>query len=128
MDDDTISLSVQKSNSTGALQVLGDNQNVDFYGTFHNYSSREIKHNIRPLDDMGDVIDQLEPVSFAYDDDPNEKKKMGLIYEDAIRILPEICTDDEELKAIDYTSLIPVLLKEIQQLRARVSALEERME
>ena len=38
--------------------------------------------------------------------------------------MPEICTGDESNKAISYTELIPMLLKEIQDLRARVKTLE----
>lgn len=127
INDENFNLIIQKGNSN-TLDVLGDGRNVDFYGTYHNYSSREIKHDIRPLEDMGDVIDQLEPVSFVYNDDTQNRKRLGLIYEDTIGILPEICTGDDMPKSIDYTSLVPVLLKEIQQLRERVKALEERAE
>ena len=62
-----------------------------------------------------------------YDDDEEENKRMGLIYEDTVEVMPEICTEDENNKAIDYLSLVPALLKEIQDLRARVKALEERI-
>lgn len=89
-------------------------------------SSREVKHNIAPLGDMGDKIDGLQSVTYVYDDDANEKTRFGLIYEDAINIMPEICTGDESDKAIDYMQLVPVLLKEIQELRLRVKTLEER--
>ena len=49
---------------------------------------------------------------------------MGLIYEDTIEIMPEICIQDEANKAISYVELIPALLKEIQDLRKRVAELE----
>ena len=88
-------------------------------------SSRDIKHNIQPLQSIGDRLDTLKPVTFVYDDDENEKQRMGLIYEDTVQNMPEICTDDESNKAINYVELIPALLKEIQDLRARVKALEE---
>jgi hypothetical protein len=89
-------------------------------------SSKDIKHNIQPLPSIGDRLDTLKPVTFVYDDDENEKQRMGLIYEDTVQTMPEICTDDESNKAINYVELIPALLKEIQDLRARVKQLEER--
>ena len=89
-------------------------------------SSKDIKHNIQPLPSIGDRLDTLKPVTFVYDNDENEKQRMGLIYEDTVETMPEICTNDESDKAINYVELIPALLKEIQDLRARVKQLEER--
>jgi hypothetical protein len=34
-------------------------------------------------------------------------------------------TEDHEMMGIDYSKLVPMLVKEIQQLRARVQTLEE---
>lgn len=87
-------------------------------------SSREIKHDIQDMESPGEKLDALRPVTFVYDEDPDEKKRAGLIYEETETVMPEICTGDEENKAINYVELIPVLLKEIQELRARVAALE----
>lgn len=89
-------------------------------------SSRKNKHDIEKLPDMGDKIDQLVPVRFTYNWE--KKPTYGLILEDTNDVLPEICSmpDDNEEGSINYTALIPVLLREIQSLRKRVSALEER--
>lgn len=93
---------------------------------YYNRSSRDIKHDIRNMEEQGEKLDLLRPVTFIYDNDAEERRRNGLIYEEAMEIMPEICTRDESDKAINYTDLIPVLLKEIQELRARVKALEER--
>lgn len=90
-------------------------------------SSRDVKHDIRSLEDVGELIDRLRPVTFVYDDDVHERQKTGLIYEEVLDVFPEMCTEDESAKALEYTTLIPVLLKEIQELRKRVKDLEERM-
>ena len=100
--------------------------NMIFEGQHTAPSSRDIKHDIKKLESQGEVIDSLEPVSFTYDDDPSEAKHFGLIYEDTINVLPEVCTGDETSKAINYVELVPLLLKEIQDLRKRVAQLEER--
>lgn len=101
--------------------------NMIFEGQHTAPSSRDIKHDIKNLESQGEVIDSLEPVSFTYDDDPSEAKHFGLIYEDTINVLPEVCTGDETSKAINYVELVPLLLKEIQDLRKRVSVLEEKL-
>ena len=92
-------------------------------------SSRAVKHNIQPMKPPGERLDQLRPVTFIYNDDRDERTRQGLIWEDAVQVMPEICTDgDKEGKAINYVELIPMLLAEVQQLRARVSEIERRQD
>ena len=95
--------------------------------TYDTGSSRTIKHNIIPLPDMGDKIDLLQPVSFIYNDLSKDGIRYGLIHEDTINILPDICKFDKNQNGgciINYIDLIPFLIKEIQSLRRRVKLLE----
>ena len=102
-------------------------------GTYYLYStysptisSRTKKHNIKPLLSYGNVLDKLSPVSFVYNNDDEERMRFGLIYEDVVDVMPEICLVDEVgTKSLLYTELIPVFLKEIQELRKRVAILEQ---
>ena len=98
------------------------------YNTRDTSSSREAKHDIEPLPDFGAVLDQLEPVSYKYIDDKNQRTRYGLIYEDTIGLMPDICHETTEgehtFKGISYEDLITVLLKEVQSLRERVAKLE----
>ncbi len=90
-------------------------------------SSKDEKHDITELPEVSKTIDQLKPVSFVYNKDEKERKRFGLIYEDTIDVLPEVCIETENgTKGIDYVALVPLLLKEIQDLRKRVSELERR--
>ena len=98
------------------------------YTTLTQKSSQDVKHDIREMEDVGEKIDALRPVTFIYDDDEDERRRAGLIYEEAEPVMPEICTGNEADKGISYMELVPMLLKEIQSLRARVSELERRME
>ena len=103
---------------------------VILYGHAVTPSSRTVKKNIKNLPNYGEVIDKLLPVSFEYKSDKSGSRKFGLIYEDTINIFPEICecaeTPGGVRKAINYESLVPILLKEIQDLRKRVKELEDR--
>ena len=97
------------------------------YGqNFITNSSKDIKHDIRDMEDVGERLDALRPVTFVYDNDPDEQTRHGLIYEEAIGVMPEICTGNDSEKGVNYMELVPMLLKEVQELRARVKALEER--
>ena len=121
----------------GGFQVRGESLsgdtwnivNVTYYGQVVSPSSRNVKHNIREIKTIGDIIDKLAPVEFVYNDDKQDKKHFGLIYEDTVGLLPEICEETRTKegkaeKAINYAELVPVLLKEIQDLRKRVAELE----
>lgn len=99
-----------------------------YYNTLTQKSSRDVKHGIREMEDVGEKIDALRPVTFIYDDDEDERRRAGLIYEEAEPVMPEICTGNEADKGISYMELVTMLLKEIQSLRARVSELERRMD
>ena len=96
-----------------------------YYDELESFSSRYIKHDIQPMGDFGEAIDHLEPVSFVYNSDKTNKKRYGLIYEDTIEYMPEICHNDGENKSLVYSELIPILLNEIKSLRSRVKALEQ---
>ena len=107
--------------------IFGNNGNLTVPGSVTQGSSKERKHDIEPLADVSDKVDRLEPVSFIYNHDETNHKRFGLIYEDTVDILPEICfEDDNHEKGIDYTALVPVLLKEIKSLRKRVASLEQK--
>jgi hypothetical protein len=88
-----------------------------------NLSSRQVKDHIREIEDCGDKLDRLKPVSFVYKDHA-DREQYGLVYEDTVDVMPEICSKPDEMKGIQYTALIPFLLKEIQSLRRHVAALE----
>lgn len=109
--------------------VYGYIDNLVYVNAYEN-SSRDVKHDITDLPDMGSLIDQLRPVSFVYNQDKEEKTHYGLIHEETVGIMPVICKgteyDDAKKKAIDYVEIVPVLLKEIQSLRARVLELEQK--
>ena len=96
-------------------------------GTYPGSSSKAIKKDIKELPEMGEIIDRLVPVSFAYKSEP-DKPRYGLIYEDTKQVMPVICFDDGKGDpGIVYTDLIAPLLKEIQSLRKRIKFLEERV-
>ena len=104
-------------------------------GTLGGISSvRESKTNIASLDSSW--LMQLNPVSFNYRKKDAEDKYTnehydelyyGLIAEEAELVNKEICTyNDNKLIGIEYSKLVPVLVKAIQELSAKVSLLENK--
>lgn len=92
-------------------------------GSFVTTSTRDAKKDIKPLEHR-DAFDQLKPVSFKYKYDTHTH--FGLIYEDLKELYPETCFDEDGSKGVSYLDFIAVLIKEVQDLRKRVSELERR--
>ena len=81
-------------------------------------SSRRFKKDIESMIDQSEKMLKLRPVTFAYKTDPTNAKQYGLIAEEVNEIYPEIIIRDEagEIYTINYMALIPLLVKQIQDL------------
>jgi hypothetical protein len=103
-------------------------------------SIRESKTDIVTLDDVS-WLSALAPVSYryrkrnadgTYSDEADGVTDYGLIAEDVEAVRPELCfydmvDGDPQLRGVTYSKLITPMLKYIQQLEARIAALEERI-
>jgi hypothetical protein len=103
-------------------------------------SIRESKTDIVTLDDVS-WLSALAPVSYryrkrnadgTYSDEADGVTDYGLIAEDVEAVLPELCFYDDvdgepQLRGVTYSKLITPMLRYIQQLEARIAALEERI-
>jgi hypothetical protein len=99
-------------------------------------SIRESKTNIAELD--SDWIMQLNPVSFnyrkknedgKYTDEYYDELFYGLIAEETELVNKEICTyNDDKLVGIEYSKLVPVLIKAIQEQNQLISDLRNEVE
>jgi hypothetical protein len=93
-------------------------------------SDYRLKENITPSPDAGEKIDAIQIISHDWKSVSNEHVEYGVIAQDLHAIAPQavIAGDDKEeierVWGVDYSKLVPMLVKEIQSLRARVTALE----
>ncbi len=97
-------------------------------------SIRESKTNIKAID--SNWLMQLNPVSFNYRKKDNDgiytneyfdELFYGLIAEETELINKEICTyTDGKLVGIEYSKLVPVLVKAIQELKAEIEILKQK--
>ena len=96
--------------------------------TLYNTSSdQRLKENIADAPSSSDDIDAIQVRSFDWKAD-GEHQKYGMIAQELLEIAPEAVSvpeDSEEMMGVDYSKLVPMLIKEIQSLRQRVAQLEE---
>ncbi|HSG61010.1 MAG TPA: tail fiber domain-containing protein [Pseudomonadales bacterium] len=122
-----------------AIQFIRDNGNptntvgsitcTDTATSYNTSSDRRLKKDIVPASDSGSVIDRIEVVSHGWLSNENIVP-FGVIAQDLNEVAPQavyVGDDGEEIEqvwSVDYSKLVPMLLKEIQSLRARVANLE----
>ena len=89
-------------------------------------SDARLKENISDAADAGSKIDQIQVRQFDWKGD-NSHQAYGLIAQELESIAPNAVSTPagaDEMLGIDPGKLVPMLIKEIQSLRSRVSALE----
>ena len=101
-----------------------DVSNNVYCGTLFQRSDYRIKDNIQKLDDTF-TVKYLNPVS--YTNTQTNNKNIGLIAHELQEHYPELVKGDkdgETLQTVNYVGLIPILIKEIQDLRNELEELK----
>lgn len=88
-------------------------------------SDAALKVEVSPIDGALARVAKLNPVSFAWRSDPARRRRLGLIAQEVAGVVPEIVGENAAgLKTIAYQELVPLLIRSIQELSARVAELE----
>jgi len=127
------------------LQINGD---INYTGSLNNTSDRNLKENIRPLGNALGVVMQLNPASYTFRGNGSWNglplstgTHYGLIAQEVEAVLPDLVRDNVhtytepseevgpsggdmtitmEYKSLNYTELIPFLIKAIQEQQTRL--------
>ena len=87
-------------------------------------SDQRLKENIVDADTASNLIDALQVRQFDWKSDGSHQR-YGFVAQELVAVAPEAVhqpADPEEMMAVDYSKLVPMLVKEIQSLRARLKA------
>ena len=89
-------------------------------------SDQRLKDNIVDAPSASDDIDAIQVRSFDWKINGSHQK-YGMVAQELQTVAPEAVSgsaDSEKMMGVDYSKLVPMMLKEIQSLRARVAQLE----
>ena len=123
------------NNTGGGQPVLFQNQGGTSIGSinanansisFVNASDRRLKSNIEDAASASAKIDAIQVRQFDWNEDDSHQD-YGLIAQELQPIEPLAVSgsaDSDEMMGVDYSKLVPMLIKEIQELRSRVATLE----
>lgn len=128
--------------------VRGDGV-VCYYGGLYNYSDSTLKTNIQGIDSSLEKIKMLHGVTYnrrnyiktSVPIDPNmpsssgltknviveelEPTEYGLIAQEVEKIVPEaVKTMHDSLKAVSYTSIIPILIEAIKEQQKQIESMQ----
>jgi len=110
-------------NPNGSVGSITTNASATAYNTS---SDQRLKDNIVDAPSASDDIDAIQVRSFDWKSDGSHQK-YGMVAQELQTVAPEAVSapeDPEEMMGVDYSKLVPMMLKEIQSLRARVAQLE----
>ncbi len=111
--------------SGGAVGSIKSNGTSTQYNTS---SDERMKENIQDAGDAGAKIDAIQIRQFDWKDS-NHHEDFGVIAQELQPVAPEAVSEgytEEDMWSVDYSKLVPTLIKEIQSLRNRVAELEKK--
>jgi len=110
--------------STGSFNDLTVRANLEVQGTITETSSIAFKENVSTLDSQLDKVLSLRPV--GYNKIYSSSYEVGLIAEEVAKIIPEVVTEGNT--SIQYTRLVPSLIKSIQELHDEIKELKAKLQ
>jgi hypothetical protein len=93
---------------------------------YNTSSDQRLKDNIVDAPSASDDIEAIQVRSFDWKVDGSHQK-YGMVAQELQSVAPEAVSKgatEEDMMGVDYSKLVPMLVKEIQSLRARVAQLE----
>ena len=122
----------RKTNDGDVVQFRRDGTTVGSVSatssaTSYNTSSDErLKENITDSADAGSKVDAIQIRQFDWKANGSHQD-YGVIAQELVTVAPEAVSEgdtEEDMMGVDYSKLVPMLIKEVQSLRSRVAELE----
>ncbi len=86
-------------------------------------SDRNLKENIKELEDSLDTISKIQGYEFNYK--KTGKLSKGVIAQEVEEILPSaVTTNDSGIKSVDYLQFIPYLIESVKELKSEIETLK----
>jgi hypothetical protein len=111
---------INNNGTVGTIQTSGSST------TYATSSDQRLKENITDAPSASSLIDTIQVRSFDWKAD-GKHQEFGMIAQELMEVVPDAVTQSEnpnQMMGVDYSKLVPILVKEIQELRSRLSQLE----
>jgi len=139
---------IRNTNASASFAIQLQNSATDLVGrgqaySWNTFSDMRIKSNITPIAYGLDQIMSLQPKAYDHHDSEyyedgrvvlkgeNTSKDIGLLAQEVYEIIPEAVSkpsSEDELWSMDYTRLVPVLIKSIQEQQEMINVLNKKLQ
>ncbi len=98
-------------------------------GAINNPSDINLKSNIEEINVDTNILNSLNPVSFTFKDDEQNKKHFGFIAQELESVYPELVTNSElGFKTVNYIEIIPILLSQMKNMQMEIDKLKKEID
>ena len=110
------------------------NSNSGIAAAWNVHSDYRLKENIVPLEGATSKVKRLKPVRFNWKDEEGTPAVDGFLAHEVSPVVPEAVLGEKDavdedgkpiMQGLDQSKLVPLLVKTIQELEARIAKLEE---
>ena len=86
-------------------------------------SDEKIKNNIESLGATLALLTQIDGKKYNFKHDENNQTKIGLIAQEVEKFFPEIVSQQQGVKSVNYIALIPILINAIKEQQTQINKL-----
>jgi hypothetical protein len=111
---------------TSTASQVGNITTTTSSTAYNTSSDARLKENIADAEDASSLVDAIKVRQFDWKADGSHQR-YGMVAQELLEVAPEAVSQgetEEDMMGVDYSKLVPMLVKEIQSLRARVAQLE----
>ncbi len=115
---------------SNAFEVLFDGSTT-IAGDLNINSDARLKANIISLGATLSKLLQIDGKSYTMKKDENKKQKIGVLAQDIEKVFPELVSESNGIKSVNYQGLVPVLINALKEQQAEIERLktqEERLD
>ena len=106
---------------SNAFEVLFDGTTT-IAGDLNINSDARLKANIISLGATLSKLLQIDGKTYTMKKDANHKKKIGLLAQDIEKVFPELVTETNDIKSVNYQGLVPVLINAMKEQQDEIDS------
>jgi hypothetical protein len=111
---------------SNALEVLFDGTTT-IAGDLNINSDARLKANIISLGATLSKLLQIDGKTYTMKKDANHKKKIGLLAQDIEKVFPELVTETNDIKSVNYQGLVPVLINAMKEQQQEIDTYKKEL-
>jgi hypothetical protein len=112
---------------SNAFEVLFDGTTT-IAGDLNINSDARLKANIISLGATLSKLLQIDGKTYTMKKDANHKKKIGLLAQDIEKVFPELVTETNDIKSVNYQGLVPVLINAMKEQQQEIDTYKKELD